>query len=200
MIATRTPSPKVRLTPAGIRMLAACGVLALLAACSPQSGGGTEPSNEASASADGGSGTGDSESSGDEFTPIDPCTLIPDDALAAALGSPPSPDREPRVGSGSRLCVIEGTDQNARLSVEISPSGRDGFELFRSYKEGITDLYQPLTGIGDDAFAFGSEVTVLVGKQVAVLFLEGPAFDSVPAADRLERTKTLALLVAESLG
>ncbi len=200
MIATKTPSSTVRVTPAGVRLLAACGVLVLLAACSPQSGGGTEPSSDPSASADGGSDTGEGESSEEEFKPIDPCTLIPDDALAAALGSPPSPDREPKAGSGSIRCDIEGTDDTARLSVEISSSGRNGFELLRSYKEGITDLYQPLTGIGDDAFAFASEVTVLVGNQVAVLFLEGIAFDSVPAADRLERTKTLALLLAEGLG
>jgi hypothetical protein len=199
MIATTTPSSTARVMPAGVRLLAACGVLVLLAACSPQTGGAPKPSNAASESADAGSDNSDSESSGDEFVPIDPCNLIPDDAMAAALGSPPSPDREPQVGSGSRFCVIYGTDGNAHLSVEITPSGRDGFELFRSYKEGMTDLYQPLTGIGDDAFAFTSEVTVLVGQQVAVLFLEGLAFDNVSEADRLERTKTLALLVAEAL-
>jgi hypothetical protein len=200
MIATKTPGSTVRVPLAGVRILAACCVLVLLAACSPQSGGGTDPSNESSESADGGSDSGDGDSGGDEFVPIDPCTLIPDDALGTALGSPPLPDREAQAGSGSSLCVIEGTDGNARLSVEITPSGRDGFELFRSYKEGMTDLYQPLTGIGDDAFAFGSEVTVLAGQQVAVLFLEGIAFDNVAPADRLERAKTLALLLVEGLG
>jgi hypothetical protein len=204
MIATQTPGSTVRVPLAGVRILAACCMLALLAACSPQSGDGTDSSNGTSESADGGSDSGDGESGGDDggdgFVPIDPCTLIPDDALATALGSSPVPDREAQAGSGSSLCVIEGTDGNARLSVEITPSGRDGFELFRSYKEGMTDLYQPLTGIGDDAFAFGSEVTVLAGQQVAVLFLEGIAFDNVAPADRLERAKTLALLLVEGLG
>jgi hypothetical protein len=200
MIATRPRSSTVRVTPAGVRILAACGVLVILAACSPQSGGGTEGSSGGSESADGGSGTGGSGSGGDEVKPIDPCTLIPDDALATALGSPPLPDREPQADGDSSLCVIYGTEGDARLDVEITPSGRDGFELFRSYKDYDPDLYQPLTGIGDDAFGFGSEVTVLAGNQVAVLFLEGVDFDNVPAADRLERAKTLALLLVEGLG
>jgi hypothetical protein len=204
MTATKTPNSAVRVKPAFARLLAAFGVLVLLAACSPSAGGGTEPSSQASQGADGDSGTDDSGSSGSDSDssgggdePIDPCTLIPDDALAAALGSAPSPDRD----AGLQLCVIKGTgDLSSRLNIEISSTGRDGFETQRGYKEPIENLYQPLTGIGDDAFAFASEVTVLVGDRVVVLFLEGLAFDDVSPEDRLERTKTLAMLVAEQLG
>jgi hypothetical protein len=85
------------------------------------------------------------------------------------------------------------------LSLEISVSGRDGFERSRDNKDDIPDLYPPLTGIGDDAFAFGHEVTMLKGNYVVVVFLEGLAFDSVADADRLQRASNLAIAAAAEL-
>lgn len=175
-------------TPLAItRTLAVCGVLIFLSACASPTGGSqpTDPTTQGS-----GNGTG-----------VDICSLVPDDVLTAALGSPPSPERELLQGSGSSTCVIPGTgDPAALLQLQVGPGGRDEFERQRANKEGIADLYAPLTGIGDDAFAFGEEVTVLVGDTVAVIFLEGPAFDAVEDADRLERAKSVAAAVAEGLG
>lgn len=178
-------------TPRAItRTLAVCGVLIFLSACASPTGGSqpTDPTTQ-------GSGNG---SAGAE---VDICSLVPDDVLTAALGSPPSPERELLQGSGSSTCVISSTgDPAALLQLQVGPGGRDEFERQRANKEGIADRYAPLTGIGDDAFAFGEEVTVLVGDTVAVIFLEGPAFDAVEDADRLERAKSVAAAVAEGLG
>lgn len=188
------------------RVLAASSVLLLLlAGCAPQADGGTDTTDETAQGTESGDSGGDSSAddggdSDDEFVALDPCTIIPDDALTAALGSAPTPDRTSYPGSGSTLCTIESSAGDARLSIEIHTiAGRDGFEIMRGHKEGIEGLYQPLTGIGEDAFAFASEVTVLVEPYVAVLFLEGLAFDTVDPADRLERTKTLAVIVADNL-
>ncbi len=80
----------------------------------------------------------DGGDSDDEFVALDPCTIIPDDALTAALGSAPTPDRTSYPGSGSTLCTIESSAGDARLSIEIHTiAGRDGFEIMRGHKEGI---------------------------------------------------------------
>jgi hypothetical protein len=83
--------------------------------------------------------------------------------------------------------------------VDLYATGSDGFEVQRGYKDDIPDLYQELTGIGDDAFAFGHEVTVLKGRYFVIIFMEGLPFDNVPEAERLERAKTLALAAAAEL-
>ena len=183
-------------------VVAALALLALLAGCSAPSGGnssqGTSSDSSDPSDSSGSGDSGDAEGD-DSFVPVKVCELIPDDVLETALGSGLDPNREEYQGSGCVTCRIYTTSRGAHLNVEMSRSGRDGFETQRGYKEPIADLYQPLTGIGDDAFAFGSEVTVLQGEYVAVIYLEGLDFDPVPEGERLERAKPLAIAAAETL-
>ncbi len=187
------------------RLLAVCSVLVLLAACSPQSGSTTDPSDEASQGADDGTSADDDSSGGDaeeeEFKPDNPCTLIPDDALAIALGGPPVPDREPQIGGSEVACFIYGpTDPPAILTVRMSSSGPQGYEIQKGYVVDSGLEAVDLPGIGDAAFAFGPGVTMLVGNKVVYLYLEGLPFDNVPEADRLELVKNLAIAAAAELG
>ena len=174
-------------------------MIALLAGCAgPVGGGGAESGDSSTPTASGDSGdSGDSDNS---WAPVDPCTLIPDDALEAALGGPVAEERETYQQSSSTLCrILTTTEPPAIVSVDLYATGRDGFEVLRGYKQDIADLYQPLTGIGEDAFAFGHEVTMLKGRYIVVIFLEGLPFDNVPTAERLERAKTLAVAAADHL-
>lgn len=186
-------------------VIALLAMLALLVGCAGPvggNGGDGDDSSTSTDSADSG-GTDDSSDSGDSDESngvVDPCTLIPDAALEAALGGPIAAEREIYQQSSSRLCRIQTTaDPPAILSVDLSATGRDGFEVSRGYKDDIPDLYQELPGVGEDAFAFGHEVTVLKGRFFVVIFLEGLPFDNVSEADKLERAKTLALAAAEEL-
>ena len=85
------------------------------------------------------------------------------------------------------------------LNLELSASGEDAFERSRDNKDDIPDLYQPLSGIGDDAFAFGHEVTMLKGRWVVTVFLEGLPFDNVAEADKLNLAVNLATAAAAEL-
>jgi hypothetical protein len=192
MIDEKHSGSPVRLTAQVTRMLAVLGVLVLLAGCAPQTGGGSGTTDDTA------DDEGDDESSGGNGV-VDICNLIPDAALEAALGSPPSPDREIYRGSGETSCVIEGTGENARLSVTYNALGRDAFETTRGYVKDITDLYAPVPGLGEDAYRFGSEVTVLQGKHVVKIFLEGLMFDNVAEEDRLQRAINLAQEAVKSL-
>jgi len=183
-------------------VIALLTMLALLAGCAgPVGAGGTESGDSSTPtdSADSGD-SGNSGDSDDSWAPLDPCTLIPDDALEAALGGPLAEERETYQQSSSTLCrILTSTSPPATVNVDLYATGRDGFEVQRGYKQDIPDLYQPLTGVGDDAFAFGHEVTMLKGRYFVVIFLEGLPFDNVPTAERLERAKTLALAAADQL-
>ena len=152
------------------RVLATSSVLLLfLTGCARAAGGGTDTSDDTSQGTDDETNAGDSDSDGDDGGDgggggvVDPCALVSDEVLTAALGSPPAPDPELFQGGGSQTCLIQGTGPSARLSLEvISNVNPDRFEVMRENKQ-IEGFYQPLTGIGDDAFAFGHEVNVLVG-------------------------------------
>jgi hypothetical protein len=180
-------------------ILAVLALVALLAGCSAAPGGDSQ-GGENSTSSDA-ADSGDSGESGDSGSSVvDACTLIPDADLETALGGPLAPEREEYPQSGSQLCRISSAaDPPALLSLEIAVTGRDGFERSRDNKDDIPDLYQPLTGIGDDAFAFGHEVTMLKGNYVVVVFLEGLPFDGVADADRLNLAMNLATAAAAQL-
>ncbi len=185
--------------------IALLAMLALLAGCAGPAGDGGSESGDSGTSTDAADSgdSGDSADSGDSDESngvVDPCTLIPDAALEAALGGPIAAERETYHQSSSTLCRIQTTaSPPAILSVDLSATGRDGFEVSRGYKDDIPDLYQELPGVGEDAFAFGHEVTMLKGRFFVVIFLEGLPFDNVSEADKLERAKTLALAAAEEL-
>lgn len=182
-------------------LIALLAVLALLAGCAgPVGGGGSGGDGGTSSDSSDAGDSGDSGDTDDSSAPVDPCTLIPDAALETALGGTLADERETYHQSGSVLCRIQTTsDPPAILSVDLYATGSDGFEVQRGYKQDIADLYQPLAGIGDDAFAFGHEVTVLKGTYFVIIFMEGLPFDDVPEAERLERAKTLALAAADQL-
>jgi hypothetical protein len=185
-------------------VVALLAMVALLAGCAGPAGGGGSDSGDTGTSSDSGdsdsSESGDSGDSGDAAAPPDPCTLIPDAALETALGGALAEERTPYPQSGSKLCRIQTTaDPPALLNVDLYSTGSDGFEIQRGYKDDLADLYQELPGIGDDAFAFGHEVTVLKGTYFVIIFMEGLPFDNVPEAERLERAKTLALAAADQL-
>lgn len=170
-------------------VVAVVALAALLAGCGQQSGADT-PSGPGGSNGSGGPTGGGGPAAGG---PPNPCTFLPDDALKTALGAAPTGDRTVRRGSGLQECTIQtAATPAAVLQVSIGGNGREGFEIHRQNVKSVESLYQPLTGIGEDAFAFGNEVTVLKGEYSVTLFLEGPAFDDVSKADRLERTKTLA--------
>lgn len=180
-----------------VRGAAILGLLVLLTACAPQTGGGTETTDETSQSgdeettdnADGDSG-GDSGGNGI----VDVCALAPDAALEAALGSPPG-ERELYRSGSETTCAIYGTGAESSL-VQLSyiALGRDAFEVNRSYVEGSEGLYFEVDGLGEDAFRFGNDVTALQGPHIVSAYLEGLAFDFVPDEERLART--IALLQA----
>lgn len=195
MIDEKHSGSSVRLTAQVIRMLAAIGVLFLLAACAPQTGGSTDTTTDSSQgeeeTAEDESASGDDSESGGL---VDVCTLVPDAALEAALGSPPG-ERELFRGSGETSCAIYGTGADSSLvTITYVALGRDAFEVMRGYVEGVEGLYFEVDGLGEDAFRFGNDVTALQGNHIVEAYLEGVALDPVPDEERLQRT--LALLQA----
>jgi hypothetical protein len=125
---------------------------------------------------------------------------LTDDALEAALGAPVG-SRTAYPNGSSQTCSYEtDTDPIAYLNLEIASGGRDQFETSRGYKDDSESLYHPVPGVGDDAFAFGSELTMLLGDYTYVFFLSGLPFDAVPKDERLAREQTLAEVVVAALG
>lgn len=173
-----------------LRHVIVVALVALVAACGDATGSGP-----GGAPVGGGGGGGGGAPVGGA---PDPCTFLPDAALETALGSTVAS----RELYGHDTCVFESTaEPRVVISVRISGNGRTGFENHRENVQGIGDLYRPLSGVGEDAFAFGHEVTVLQGAYSVTIFVEGPAFFSMPDSDtdRFERAKGLALAAAEQL-
>lgn len=181
-------------------------LVALLAGCSAPAGGDDSQGGDTGTSTDAGdtggdSGDGDGGDSDDGGSAVvEACTLIPDADLEAALGGPLAPEREKYPQSDGQLCrILSAADPPAMLNLELSATGEAAFEQSRDNKDDIPDLYQPLTGIGDDAFAFGHEVTMLKGRWAVTIFLEGLPYDYVAEADKLQLSVNLANAAAAAL-
>jgi hypothetical protein len=179
--------------PGLVRLGIVAALVVVLSGCAAAAGG---------SGSEGGSGGTSSDAGGDQSgggASIDPCTVPPDDALEAAMGQSPG-DREEYLDSGSEYCRITGTgDPAVYLTLQYAPGGRDYFEQMRDWKDDLPDLYSVVEGVGEDAFAFGTEVTTLVGDRSVVVFLEGLPFDDVPEADRRARAAALAQAIADEL-
>jgi len=174
-----------------LRYVVVVALLGLVTGCGSDGGGGLPGGGGGGLPGGGGGGGG----------APDPCTFLPDAAIETALGAPIG-ERTP-YAAGESCSFESNADPSVIIQVTVAGGGRDGFEVHRGYVKDIEDMYGPVSGLGEDAFHFGPEVTVLQGSTSVTIFVEGTYwfdFDDAQAqTQRFERAKALAQAAVDVL-
>lgn len=146
--------------------------------------------------------------SGDSGTPTanpdgtpNPCDLVSDADLSAALGGAPG-DRDQGGEGDAQFCRVRAADSSLFTSVDmlIEPGGQPLFDTLKAQAEQQFPSVAPIDGVGDDAVRIrvddrGVEIMVLKG-----LYILGVSLSAPLSADGAEgRVVALATAVVSGL-
>jgi len=149
-------------------------VVAFLAGCSDDA-----PGTGAGA---GGTGTGTGVASPTGEPVPDPCTLVTQDAVSAAVGAPVADGLSELVSApgfeGGRQCSFRTADNRGAFSVEVWPVTPELFALDKEQSKRMGGNVEEAAGLGDSAFTVGyTELHVLKGPFLVKLSLAQVSYD-----------------------
>lgn len=95
---------------------------------------------------------------------------------AVALGSPAATGE--KTGVNEPTCTIRPVERTGvYVTIQVKLGGKRAYEAKKQNMAGSFTVV-PITGLGDDAFTVGKELTVVKGDVVAIFFIGGVSDDS----------------------
>jgi hypothetical protein len=148
-----------------------------------------------------GANAGSPPSSGGQTSTLDACTLVTAAQESTILGVTLQSNNVPE-GSASRCVYFTAADGSSTTfaAINANPAGKLTYESVKQSLQG-TGAIQNVSGVGDDAYWSGEDLTLLKGDTILTVTVDGDAQHTYPINDpqKLSLEKQIAQLAISHL-